>query len=117
MRKQIPYALKIRKGATYTFSFKYLDAQRQPYTNFVNWGAKLKIRPIVDSPVVLVNLSKGSGITLQADGTVTIIIASVVSGSILQDSGVYDIVLTDLSSNDKVPLSGPTIFEKLVSRD
>lgn len=67
--------LLVELGSGFTQTFTYQDPSGSP-VDLTLWDATLVMKHFADSEDILFQTSKGSGITLGADGTITISIAA-----------------------------------------
>jgi len=90
------YSFVIEQGATFQRQIIYTDADGDR-VDLSNYGARMQIRPTVDSNVVLVNLtstlgSDGSGLRITAaSGTIDIIISALSSSYLSFTEATYDL--------------------------
>lgn len=90
------YSFLIEQGATFQRQVKYTDSSGQ-IVDLAGYGARMQIRPTVDSNIVLVSLtdavdSDGSGLFINAaSGTINVVISAASSSYLSFTEATYDL--------------------------
>jgi hypothetical protein len=126
------YSLYIEQGTTVNFEIQYKDVAGNP-VNFTGYGARMQIRPTVDSSTVYLTLSSslqadGTGLSMSgsapykplSSGSIGVYIASCTSSMLNFGDAVYDLEIfvpngTDCPTVTRI-LQGPVRLSKEVTR-
>lgn len=126
------YSLYIEQGTTVNFEIQYKDVAGNP-VNFTGYGARMQIRPTVDSSTVYLTLSSslqpdGTGLSMSgsapykplSSGSIGVYIASCTSSMLNFTDAVYDLEIfvpngTDCPTVTRI-LQGPVRLSKEVTR-
>ena len=89
------YSFKLEQGATFYRKLKWTDAAGNP-KDLTGFTAKMQIRTIVTSPIVLVELSTSNGrITITPEtGTIELYMDDATTQALSFDTAVYSLELT-----------------------
>ena len=126
------YSLYIEQGTTVNFEIQYKDVAGNP-VNLTGYGARMQIRPSVDSSTVYLTLSSslqpdGTGLSMSgsapykplSSGSIGVYIASCTSSMLNFTDAVYDLEIfvpngTDCPTVTRI-LQGPVRLSKEVTR-
>lgn len=126
------YSLYIEQGTTVNFEIQYKDVAGNP-VNLTGYGARMQIRPTVESSTVYLTLSSslqpdGTGLSMSgsapykplASGSIGVYIASCTSSMLNFTDAVYDLEIfvpngTDCPTVTRI-LQGPVRLSKEVTR-
>jgi hypothetical protein len=126
------YSLYIEQGTTVDFEIQYKDSAGNP-VDFTGYGARMQIRPSVDSSTVYLSLSSslrpdGTGLSMSgsapykplSSGSIGVFIASCTSSMLNFTDAVYDLEIfvpngTDCATVTRI-LQGPVRLSKEVTR-
>jgi hypothetical protein len=126
------YPIYIEQGTTIDFEVQYKDSNGVP-VNLTGYGARMQIRPSVESPIVLLSLTSnrnadGTGISMSGStpykpptsGSLGIYIASCTSSMLNFGDAVYDLeIFAPINVDCPVVtriLQGPVRLSKEVTR-
>jgi len=126
------YSLYIEQGTTVNFEIQYKDVAGNP-VNLTGYGARMQIRPTVESSTVYLTLSSslqpdGTGLSMSgsapykplSSGSIGVYIASCTSSMLNFTDAVYDLEIfvpngTDCPTVTRI-LQGPVRLSKEVTR-
>lgn len=126
------YSLYIEQGTTVNFEIQYKDVAGNP-VNLTGYGARMQVRPTVDSSTVYLSLSSslqpdGTGLSMSgsapykplSSGSIGVYIASCTSSMLNFTDAVYDLEIfipngTDCPTVTRI-LQGPVRLSKEVTR-
>lgn len=107
--------LVIWQGATFRQAFRW--SLGGVGVDLTGWTAHMQVRRFPAAATPIVDLTDGNGITLGADGSVTVVIDAAASAALPALRGVYDLRLTR-PDGEVVPfLTGVAIVAASVTRD
>jgi hypothetical protein len=111
------YDFVIRQGSTWSQKVVWKDPLGAP-VNLSGYTARMQIRPVVQSPTVLVELTTQNGrIALGgANGEITLTLAASITEAIQATSGVYDLELVSAGGIVTAILEGSVTFPREVTR-
>ena len=108
------YDFQARQGATFDRSFTWKPGGTA--ADLTGFTARMQVRRTVRSTEPVVSLTHSSGITLGADGTVSLLIAASEMGAIPARRYVYDIELIDAGGKVHPVLDGAFVVTAEVTR-
>lgn len=111
----------IRKGSTFEKAYKWTsgpDELTQTPVDLTGWTGRAQCRDKVDSTVVLFAVDNQllGGLTLSAQGDITIEVADTVTSAVVPMKGVFDLELVSPAGKVKNFAGGPVIFYPEVTR-
>ena len=111
------YALTIRQGATWCQSVIWKDSNGTPI-NLTGYIARMQVRPTVQSPVVIIELTTENGriVLGGAAGTIDLELDADATAAITQTSGVYDLELESSDGTVTAILEGRVKIVQEVTR-
>lgn len=83
--------LTIEQGATYDKSWTWKVGKPLLPVDMTSYTGHMQIRPTIDSPTILLDLSTGAGLTLGSDGVVRIFIDAVTTAALSFTKAYYDL--------------------------
>jgi hypothetical protein len=118
MTQPATYDLTIRQGATWVQALRWEDSASVP-VDLTGYTARMQVRPVVQSPTVIISLTTENGrITLGgATGNITLNLDAETTAAIEQPNGVYDLELESADGTVTALLGGRVRFPREVTRD
>ena len=112
----VDYDITVEAGTTWNVVITLYDSS-DDLIDLTDYTARMMVRPTHDSPIVYVNLTSGSGITLGGvAGTITLERTATQTSAFKFSSGVYDLEIQKLDGTVTRVLSGQFIVLPEVTR-
>ena len=104
------YNLTIRKDSTWSQKLRWVD--------LTGYTARMQIRPVLQSPIVMVELTSENGrITLGgATGEITLSLDATTTAGLTPAAGVYDLAVESLDGTVTALLEGRVRIDQEVTR-
>lgn len=109
--------ITIQQGDTYALDVQWIDDTTGQPVDLTDASARMQLRTYYSSPGVVLDLSTGTGITIDAlTGRLTIVVPATQTAGLAAQSGVYDLEVTFASGVVKKVIRGTYTVDPEVTR-